>query len=116
MNYLFVLNDSPYGSQRTYNALRLATNLSRSAGNEVRVFLLGDGVTAAWGGLSPAHADYNTPEMLRQLGERGVAVGVCRTCLEARGVQDEHLVAAAKRSTLDDLTRWTEEADKVLVF
>ena len=116
MNYLLVLNDSPYGSQRTYNALRLATNLSRSPGNQIRVFLLGDGVTAAFEGFTAAHADYSTPEMLRQLGDRGVSVGACRTCLEARGIQDQHLVASARRSTLDDLTHWTEEADKVLVF
>ena len=116
MKYLLVLNDSPYGSQRTYNGLRLAGNLCRSSENRVRVFLLGDGATAAFEGFTPAHAYYNTQDMLRQLGERGVHIGVCKTCLEARGILDQHLVAAAKRSTLDDLTRWTEEADKVLVF
>ena len=116
MKYTFILNDSPYGSQRTYNGLRLATNLLRSKENEVRVFLLGDGVTAAFEGFTPAHAYYNTQEMLRQLGERGARVGVCKTCLEARGILDQHLSAPVKRSTLDDLTQWTEEADKVLVF
>ena len=116
MQYLFILNDSPYGSQRSYNALRLAGNLARSADNKIRIFLLGDGVTAAFEGFSPAHVFYNSQEMLRQLGERGARIGVCKTCLEARGILDQHLVPAAKRSTLDDLTQWTEEADKVLVF
>ena len=116
MQYLFILNDSPYASQRTYNGLRLATNLTRAAGNSVYVFLLGDGVTSALEGLTPAHAYYNTQDMLRQLGERGVRIGVCKTCLEARGILDQHLVPAARRSTLDDLTQWTEESDKVLVF
>lgn len=116
MKYLFVLNDSPYGSQRTYNALRLAGNLGRSPDHEIRVFLIGDGVTSAFEGLAPAHVHYNTPEMLRQLAGRGAHIGVCKTCLEERGVPDQRLLPCVVRSTLDDLTLWTEEADKVLVF
>lgn len=116
MQYLFILNDSPYGSQRTYNGLRLALNLTRAPGNVVRIFLLGDGVTSALEGLSPAHVFYNSQEMLRQAGERGASIGACKTCLEARGILDQHLVACAKRSTLDELTQWTEESEKVLVF
>ncbi len=116
MHYLFILNDSPYGSQRTYNGLRLALNLTRSGGNAMRVFLLGDGVTAAFGGFTPSHVFYNTQDMLRQLGERGVQIGACKTCLEARGILDQHLQPPVKRSTLDELTQWTEEAEKVLVF
>jgi uncharacterized protein involved in oxidation of intracellular sulfur len=116
MQYLFILNDSPYGSQRTYNGLRLAINLTRSPNNVISIFLLGDGVTAAFEGFSPAHVFYNTQEMLRQVGERGARIGVCKTCLEARGILDQHLVPSAKRSTLDDLTEWAQEADKVLVF
>ncbi len=116
MRYLFILNDSPYGSQRTYSGLRLAANLTRSTENEVKIFLIGDAVTAAFEGFTPAHPYYNTQEMLRQIGKSGVHIGVCKTCLEARGILDQHLVPSAKRSTLDDLTAWTEEADKVLTF
>jgi uncharacterized protein involved in oxidation of intracellular sulfur len=116
MRYLFILNDSPYGSQRTYTGLRLALNLMRSPENAIHVFLIGDAVTAAFDGFSPAHAYYNTQDMLRQVGSRGGRIGVCKTCLEARGILDQHLVAEAKRATLDDLTEWTEEAEKVLTF
>lgn len=116
MRYLFILNDSPYGSQRTYNGLRLAMNLTRSPENAIRIFLLGDGVTSAFEGFSPAHVSYNTQELLRQVGERGAPIGVCKTCLEARGILDQHMIPRGKRSTLDELTEWTEEADKVLVF
>jgi uncharacterized protein involved in oxidation of intracellular sulfur len=44
---LFVLNDPPYGAERTYNALRLAAALSKRDGEQVKVFLIGD---AASGG------------------------------------------------------------------
>lgn len=54
--------------------------------------------------------------MLRQLEKGGAQIGVCRTCLEARGIKDEMLLEGAKRSTLDELTAWTEDAEKVITF
>jgi len=116
MEYLFVLNDSPYGSQRTYNALRLAGALAKGVSAEVSIFLLGDGVVSGLRMHSPADVSYNVQEMLRLLAAQGVAIGACRTCLEARGIDDAALVAGINRRTLDDLRTWTEEATKVLVF
>ena len=116
MEYLLVLNDSPYGSQRTYNALRLAGALAQGATMGVSIFLLGDGVVSGLRMQSPADASYNTEEMLRLLAAQGVSIGACRTCLEARGIDDAALVAGINRRTLDDLRTWTEEATKVLVF
>ena len=116
MEYLLVLNDSPYGSQRTYNALRLAGALAQGATMGVSIFLLGDGVASGLRMQSPADASYNTEEMLRLLAAQGVSIGACRTCLEARGIDDAALVAGINRRTLDDLRTWTEEATKVLVF
>ena len=114
MQYLLIFNDSPYGSRRTHNGLRLAAALSKT--NSARVFLLGDSVTAALDRLNPGHADYNPQQMLRQLAAQGVIIGACRTCLEARGIGDDMLIPEAKRSTMDDLVAWTEEAEKVLTF
>lgn len=114
MKYLFIFNDSPYGSQRTHNGLRLAVALSKQY--STHIFLFGDGVTCAVAGLAPAHADYNPQEILRQLGSRGVTIGACRTCLEARGIPDQMLIPEVKRSTLEELATWTEEAEKVLTF
>jgi len=116
MEYLFILNDSPYGSQRTYNALRLAGALAKGATKEVFIFLFGDGVVSGLRMQNPADASYNVQEMLRLLAVQGVSIGACRTCLEARGIDDASLVAGISRRTLDDLRTWTEEATKVLVF
>ena len=42
MNVLFILNDPPYGSERCYNALRLANALPKhDPAAEVTVFLNG---------------------------------------------------------------------------
>lgn len=114
--YLFVFNDSPHGSQRTYNGLRLAVSLSRKENSGVRVFLLGDGVVCGLRGLQPAHADYNPQELLKQVLVNGGEVHACGTCMEARGIGDESQIDGVKRSTMDTLTQWTEDTEKVLTF
>jgi uncharacterized protein involved in oxidation of intracellular sulfur len=43
-------------------------------------------------------------------------VGVCGSCIDARGITDGELAEGARRSTLDELTAWTLEADRVLTF
>lgn len=114
--FVFIFNDSPHGSQRAYNGLRLAASLSRKAGSAMRVFLLGDGVICALKGLEPAHADYNAQELLRQIAGNGAEIHVCGTCMEARGLMNDSLLSEAKRSTMDTLTQWVEDAEKVLSF
>ena len=44
MKTLFILNDAPYGTERSYNGLRLAKAVSKLAGQQVQVFLMGDAV------------------------------------------------------------------------
>ena len=114
MKYLFVFNDSPYGSQRAYNGLRLAAAVSRKANS--RVFLLGDGVLCAIAGLNPAHADYNPQELLRSISATGAAIAACGTCMEARGIAAEALIGEVRRSSMDELVEWTEECEKVISF
>lgn len=114
MEYLFIFNDSPYGTQRAYNGLRLAQALSRKA--PIRVFLLGDGVTCGLAGFAPAHADYNPQEMLKAIAAQDVEIIACGTCMEARGFSQDSLIAEVRRGTMDQLVEWTEEAAKVLTF
>ena len=47
MNSLFILNDPPYGTERSYNGLRLAGALAKREGETVRVFLMGDAAACA---------------------------------------------------------------------
>ena len=50
MQTLFILNDAPYGSERSYNALRLAKAMAKRDGEAVRLFLMGDAVACAKAG------------------------------------------------------------------
>lgn len=116
MNTLLILNDAPYGSERTYNGARLAGALARQPGNEVRVFLIGDAAVAAHRLQRVPTGFYNLEVMLGSVVSHAGVIGVCGTCMDARGISIEDLIPGAHRSTLDELTQWTAWADKVLVF
>jgi len=116
MKTLFVLNDSPYGTERSCNGLRLAGSLKKRKGEEVRVFLLGDAASCAKSGQKVHSGYYSLERMLRPLTRQQGNVGVCGSCMEARGITDPELVERAHRSTMDELTDWTLWADRVLVF
>jgi uncharacterized protein involved in oxidation of intracellular sulfur len=116
VKFLLILNDPPYGTERSYNALRLARNLLTKEAGEVRMFLLGDAAACAKDGQKVPQGYYNVADMLSGFMRRGGTVGVCGTCLDARGIGEGDLVAGAARGTLDQLTEWTVWADKVLVF
>lgn len=116
MKTLLILNNAPYGSERTYNGARLAGALSRQPGNEVRVFLIGDAAAAAHGKQKVPSGFYNLEVMLGSVLAHAGVIGVCGTCMDARGIAAEDLIAGAHRSTLDELTQWTAWADKALVF
>lgn len=113
---LFVLNDPPYGTERSYNALRLAGALAKREGEQIRVFLMGDAASCAKAGQKTPNGYYNLERMLKVVTGREGQVGVCGTCMDARGIAPDELTEGAHRSTLDDLTQWTLWADRVLVF
>jgi uncharacterized protein involved in oxidation of intracellular sulfur len=115
VNVLVIVNDQPYGSERPYNALRLATALSKRDDTKVRVFLLGDAVACAVAGQQLPEGHYHLDRMIKGLLHRA-EIGCCGTCLDARRLTEEMLVDGAQRSTLEQLTDWTLHADKTLVF
>ena len=116
MKYLFILNDAPYGSERTYNGLRLANSLAGSQGVEVAVFLMGDAVGSGVAGQTTPNGYYNLERMLKGLARKGARIGLCGTCVDARGIKDGAVVEGTKRSSMEELTAWTSEADRVVVF
>ena len=115
MKTLLVLNDAPYGSERTYNGARLGGALARQAGNEVRVFLIGDAMSAAHAGQKVPAGFYNLEVMFGSVLSHSGVIGVCGTCMDARGIAADDL-AGSHRSSLDELVQWTAWADQVLVF
>jgi uncharacterized protein involved in oxidation of intracellular sulfur len=113
---LVILNDPPYGSERSYNGLRLAGALAKRDGQEVRVFLMGDAAACAKAGQTVPQGYYNLERMLRVVTQARGEVGVCGSCMEARGIGDAELSPNTRRSTLEELADWSGWAERVLVF
>ena len=116
MKTLFILNDAPYGSERSYNGLRLAGSLSKSESEEVKVFLIGDAAACAKAGQKVPEGFYNIQVMIGRVVHNKAQVGVCATCMDARGIAESELSEGTQKSTLAELTTWTQWADKVIVF
>ncbi len=112
---LFIVNDAPYGNERAYNALRLAGTLAAREGQSVRMFLMADAVGCAKSGQKVPAGYYSVQLMLGKVLRKG-EVGLCGTCMEARGLRDDELIEGARRGSMALLADWTAEADKVLIF
>ena len=54
--------------------------------------------------------------MLQLVSGKQGEIGVCGSCMEARGIKDAELLAGTRPSTLEELTDWVLWADRVVVF
>lgn len=92
MKTLLILNEAPYGSERTYNGARVGGSLSRQTGNEVRIFLIGDAASAAHRRQQVPGGFYSLEVMLGAVARHAGLIGVCGTCMAARGMAIEDLI------------------------
>lgn len=117
MKTLFIINDAPYGTERFYNALRLAhALLKREAGADLDIFLMADAVVGARKGQKTPDGYYNVERMLKRVLLGNGRVLLCGTCMDARGMTEGDIMEGGARSTMDELAEATAGADKVLVF
>jgi uncharacterized protein involved in oxidation of intracellular sulfur len=89
------------------------TRWLKTRGNSVSVFLMGDAASCGVACQTTPNGYYNIERMLKILAAKGGKIGVCGTCMDARGIKPESLVQGG---SMDELTCWTQEADKVIVF
>jgi len=117
MKILFILNEAPYGSEKTYNALRLAMALQKDQPDtEVIVFLMADAVTSALPAQTTPQGYYNIERMVKSVASKGGQVRLCGACCEARGIKGMSFIEGAEISTMSQLAQWTVDSEKVLVF
>jgi uncharacterized protein involved in oxidation of intracellular sulfur len=114
---LFILNDAPYGTERSYNGIRLAHSvLKEYPDRKVAIFLMADAVFCGLKNQSTPDGYYNLERMLKGFMKRGGMIKACGTCCKARGVTQEMLLEGVEISNLKQLTDWTVEAEKVVTF
>lgn len=83
----------------------------------MRVFLIGDAVACAKRGQRVPAGYYSLETMLGTLLQDHGEVGICGSCLDARGIADTDLVEGTRRSSMEELATWTGEwAERVVVF
>lgn len=116
MSTLIILNDAPYGTERSYNGLRLAKSLLKNdPDSELSVFLMADAVGCAKCGQKVPNGYYNMELIIKSVA-RGGNVLLCGTCMDARGIADEEIVEGSRRSTMDELANLCINADRCVVF
>ncbi len=117
MKILFIINDAPYGTEKAYNALRLAMALQNEQSDVVvHIFLMADAVTCALPTQSTPQGYYNIERMVKSVIGKGAQVKACGSCCSARGIESLRLIDGVEISTINQLAQWTLEADKVLTF
>jgi uncharacterized protein involved in oxidation of intracellular sulfur len=117
MKILIIINDAPYGTEKAYNALRLAMNIQKEkADAEVALFLMADAVGCGLPNQNTPQGYYNIERMLKSVILKGGKVKACGTCMDARGLADIKLMEGVERSNMKELTDLTLLADKVITF
>jgi uncharacterized protein involved in oxidation of intracellular sulfur len=117
MKNLFIINDTPHGTEKTYNALRMAMTIQKEdETDEVPIFLMADSATSALPNQNTPQGYYNIERMIRSVLLKGGKVKICGSCAEAMGIKDLQLIEGTELSTMKELVQWTLESDKTLTF
>jgi uncharacterized protein involved in oxidation of intracellular sulfur len=116
VNVLVILQGAAYGDERAFNGLRLAGALAKRDDVTVRIFCFGDAVGCAVAGQKVPDGYYHLDRMLASAAHHGAEIGLCATCMDARGVTDTMIVPEARRSSLDEVADWTLWADRTITF
>jgi len=116
MDVLVILNDAPYGLERTYQGLRMADAMLRLEEDlDLTLYLSNDAVLCAKAGQKTPDGYYNVERMLRPIIRRGTVIA-CRTCVDARGLTADDLMEGVRIVTLGEAAEIALEADKTLVY
>jgi uncharacterized protein involved in oxidation of intracellular sulfur len=114
---LILINDAPYGTEKAYNALRLAMQIQKdNEKTDLCIFLMADAVTCAVPNQNTPNGYYNIERMLRALVSKNAKVKLCGSCADARGLKEMKLIEGAELSNMKELSQLTVECDKMITF
>lgn len=114
---LIIINDAPYGTEKAYNALRMAMTLQKDHKDvEVKIFLLADAVFCGLPKQKTPEGFYNIERMMKSVVLKGGEVKVCGGCAKARGIDEIPFIKGVQLSNMKEFAQWTAECNKVLTF
>ena len=113
---IVILNDGP-SSPRSWNGLRVANGMME-VGMEVKIILLDDAVFCAKKGqkLPVGLEEQNLASKLIELSKSGIAVWVCGTCMQAKGLTHEELTDGVNGCCMTDICNLINNSDNAMVF
>jgi len=114
---LIIINDAPYGTEKAYNALRMAMTLQKEhTGIELKIFLLADAVFCGLPNQKTPDGFYNIERMLKSVVNKGGKIKSCVGCSKARGIDSLEFIDGVQPSNMSEFAEWTVECEKVLTF
>ncbi|MBI5539086.1 MAG: DsrE family protein [Bacteroidia bacterium] len=114
---LIIINDAPYGTEKAFNALRLAMQIQKDYENtELTIFLMADAVSCAIPNQNTPNGYYNIERMLKAVVLKNGQIKICTSCVEARGIKELKFLEGASLSSMTELTKLTMESDKIITF
>jgi len=117
MKILLIINDAPYGTEKAYNALRLAMTIQKETPEvAIKIFLLADAVFCALPNQKTPDGYYNIGRMLKSVVSKGGEIKACGGCSEARGIDKIEFIKGVHLSNMKEFSKWTVECDKVISF
>lgn len=100
---------SQTNTETIWNTIRLA-NFSIKQGDEVKIFLIGEGVEYEAGSCEKFNVKEQIAELLKS---DKVQIMACSTCMKSRNQEESK---TCPLSTINDLHLLVKECDKVLTF
>ena len=113
---LVICDANPYdGSDKAWHALRVAKFVVEE-GHTAKLFLISDAVLLAHSGVKDNSGEFKLGTLLSEVGELGVEIAACGTCLGMRRLDDEGVKEGISPGTMKVLIDWIDWADKVVNF
>ncbi len=117
MKILFIINDAPYGTEKAYNALRMAMAIQKEKAEvKIKIFLLADAVLCALPNQKTPNGYYNLERMLKSVIQKGGEIKACGGCSKARGIDTFNFIAGVQLSNMKEFAQWTIDCEKVISF
>ncbi|PWR73942.1 DsrE/DsrF/TusD sulfur relay family protein [Methanospirillum lacunae] len=109
-----IIGDAPYGSERSFSALRFVlTALLEEI--KVNIFFLENGTYVGLKDQNPVEFA-NIENLVREAIESGAKIIMCGPCCQARGITKDKIVDGIHFGTMHDLTDLVMKSDKVIFF
>jgi uncharacterized protein involved in oxidation of intracellular sulfur len=117
MKTLIIINDATYGTEKAYNALRMAMAIQKEHTEvEIKIFLLADAVFCALPNQKTPNGYYNIERMLKSVVQKGGEIKACGGCSEARGIDILDFIEGVQLSNMKEFAQWSVDCEKIISF